>query len=132
MTALRQEQRQSAPEYTAEDVAAVARFMGWTPVYVPEGSIFRDSVGELDYWRTASGDSVYLGWCPFTDANEDFEVLERAREVWGDDERLALLDDALENAWMALPWPFALCYGVGDWSRAVLEVLRSMPEEEKP
>ncbi|HYF40769.1 MAG TPA: hypothetical protein VD930_13825 [Gemmatimonadales bacterium] len=66
-------------------------------------------------------------WNPFTDANADVQVLERAREHCGSG-NLATLALHLEVAWRGR-WgyqadtPVSLRYQVGDYARAALAVL---------
>jgi hypothetical protein len=60
-------------------------------------------------------------WTPFSDVACDYDVLERARKVWGEGSR----ERADFREWLA---EVADHYVVGDWSRAALAVLREMEE----
>ena len=62
------------------DVRVAAEVMGWTPRYVPEGSLLNapESWGELDYWQTSSA-RVPCGWSPSTDIAAAWEVVEKMR-----------------------------------------------------
>lgn len=138
----------SVPEWSAEDIEALAGFMGY--------SIVRGSDDVLGAMRAPfpllymDGASVALirhimdppsRWEPMADANADLQVLQRAREVW-DVPTLRLLNAEL-SALASARWktdrdgPAALdpptmrlryC-AVGDYSRAVRAVLRSTEGE---
>lgn len=124
---LRQDQRQSEPEWSAEDVEALARdFMGWKHAGSEDGkdpsrtSYFMSTLA-LPTRRTClvfapqpSSPRTAREWNPFRSADADFQVLERAREVWRD-----LRGDHFS-------------YRVGTWARAVLVVLRSTQGEAPP
>lgn len=115
---------------TADAVSTVERlcvFMGWE----------RHEFLGLHCWGPRNGmlnEMRFLptGFSPFTDANHDLQVLERAREAWAADSGAATrMDDALEEAWLKASWQWTMSYRCGDYSRAVLTVLRST-EGEKP
>jgi hypothetical protein len=133
------------PTWTSEDVETLAVFMGWESV----------STGDLDMWFDRKAKRSHCGprtrrfreerwgmkteaplyWNPMEDANADFQVLERAREVWADPlqaARVSFLAN-LRERWIArlpadevpsLAW-YAQ-YVCGDWSRAALAVLKEM------
>lgn len=134
MTSLRQEQRQSAPEYTTEDAERLARdFMGWRL----GSECYADATAPLEWYFERGGQWYHVArakwpWNPFRDADADLQVLERAREVWQAKER-----DSSRTTEFSLWFEFgvllprALDYRVGDFSRAALEVLRST-EGAKP
>jgi hypothetical protein len=145
MLSQRQDQRQSEPEYTAEDVERLARdFMGWdkhVPGSVqPQTTYFRTRLACPDRQTCMifpAGPSPRAGqeWNPFLSADADLQVLERAREVYlpaarrdwlaaeNPDRRWFLFSDALPDR--------VTDYTCGAFARAVLAVLRST-EGEKP
>lgn len=139
MTSLCQEQRQSAPEYTAEDVERLASFMGWEPISGAQGAWWNGGTKGARYGYEVVESREKLGYAlhhgaflPFTDARHDLEVLERAREK--DDDFAWKVACEVHRVWnarntgghgtrfMVISY---LMYEAGDYSRAVLEVLRS-------
>lgn len=135
MTAIRQEQRQSAPEYTAEDVERLARdFMRWKPgseVFSRPrlGRVWHDENDDPAAWMFNAGHDP---WNPFVDARHDLQVLERAREVWRPKTETGFVDDfhAPWNRFCRAVPHLTPDYTVGSFARAVLEVLR--PTETTP
>lgn len=119
----------------ADAVETIAtKHMGWRKV--PFATSFAWCSG-------AAGDyAANLLWNPFTDANADVQVLERAREVF-DYDRRRMLGRSLEAAWLArfdarqrredepvkaLQILLVQEYRVGDYARAVLSVLQQTEE----
>ena len=98
-----------------EDRIKLAEAMGWFPT-----SIYTSPSGERDVtsWRSPSGKSnqkVRDLPDPFTDANDDYAVLEWMRDNY----HSSVIRKALEPFQMEI-WS----YGVGDYARAALAVLK--------
>jgi hypothetical protein len=106
--------------------------MGWGPLATNEPTDMWWDVKAGHAWhgyatktsREARGVTAhpYL-FAPFTDANHDFMVLERARELWNDKREEIVMDDALRAVAADMPYHVRLGYRVGDYARAALTVL---------
>lgn len=132
-------------DWTAEDVETLARWMGWIRadggVYWYDGRKMRITPScKAERTSCGLGTQPSQMWNPFADAEADYMVLERAREVWSAVGQGVRFSSELECALKARSKDGdALCgnaarYRVGDWSRAVLAVLRyglrsATPEE---
>jgi len=101
-----------AQPYTSEEVKALAAFLGWKRIAnLDTPTLYAFSTdGTMGGMRF-----VPLHWNPFTDANTDLQVLERAREVW--------VPSPLWGAFHELVGHGA-AYTVGTWARAALDVIR--------
>ena len=98
----------------------------WTPWSQSEVEVLGDFVG----WIRVGGP-----WNPFLDARHDLQVLERVREVWGDQVRWRFACE-LHRVWTARVTEtvaYAVLnltkYECGDYSRAALAVLKEMEAE---
>lgn len=120
----------------------------WNARIVPTPHLNCDPLGDMDETVTYDAGWGYSGrgllrknapylWNPFLSADADLQVLERSREVWAENDpdrmyrmirRLGFLLDAPDAS---LGYAIGLRYNVGDYSRAVLAVLRST-DGEKP
>lgn len=124
----------SAAEHTAKDVELLAtKLMGWR-LSVPE-----DGVGAGAFWVSQAGgfrlECLVVDWDQLNNASDDAQVLERVREVWGEEaddtsrRAMAKYEWALVMLWAGRPDRRTnLAYRTGDYSRAASVVLREMEE----
>lgn len=99
----------------------LAEAMGWTvaPITLEDcGAPFTVYKGAVD--KSEYDDVEWtVGWDPFTDANDDYAVLEWMRGV-GD----KYADYGLFQRWQR-DVPYWLDYQIGDYARAAIKVLES-------
>lgn len=124
------EGQQAVLEQTREDLEALARWMGWNEMN--SGNGWKASAPAFD-WEDGALWQGNREWNPFTDANADVQVLQRAREVWPILSGYAVaIDNAIANVWFRRVHHLLMCYEVGDYARAVLAVVRAYPESAAP
>lgn len=126
------------PDQPTDDADRLASFMGWKRLgemrnaWWDDGSrraLHGDEVRDV---RIARGIHEHRGWWnPLVSADHDFQVLERAREMWASSDpgkmyrMMRQVGVVLDAADESLGYAIILRYRVGDWSRAVLAMLRS-------
>lgn len=139
------EQVQDVREWTLDAESRLAAFMGWRQ------SVKEDGVHPGVFWINIDDGCIrgeVEAWCPLYCADDDLQVLERAREVWGVTYQWTRFQVAYASAIAAHAGVPAIAsvqthapaavssvlyfHACGDWSRAVLAVLRSTEGEEKP
>jgi len=80
---------------------------------------------EMNYWQEPSG-AIHSSFDPFTDANDDYAVLEWMRDG-GPDRTVPFF--AAMKVHKDAPALFAFDYKIGDYARAALKVAEKLLED---